>query len=179
MIDLSKFRLDLRSFVPSYSEFLKQGLDEDYFNETKSECSIEPKNASQTSDENDSILSLINNYDVSNINIASISFWNEFINDDHFIRFGSYEQDELAIVKNSGEVVLLEYGISHIMAYAAKNQDSFLESLLLIAKFSLNNMLLDFDEIDALSCENALASSSVAGGIKYLNFHKTVLGCFE
>ena len=108
-----------------------------------------------------------------------ISFGSEVNESEDYYYVGKFEVDFLCVSKFSKEVVVLAFDDPLTEAYkCAQNSSVFLEAIIVAGKF-LEKCCLD----EALSsnqstiCSIAENCSEIAGGKKYLNFYKVLLGC--
>ena len=128
----------------------------DLFIGDKKEYSItEPK---------DAVIDLINNYDVSKLTIMIFSFVksDDLRKTDRFIYFGWREAFPLAILKETGEIVEIDWSDDErIMSYIATDQQSYLDLLFALQE---NNLLTLFSKTQKWDMEHLV---NIAGGSKY------------
>lgn len=123
------------------------------------------------------LVELVENYDCSNLEIGMITFDERIEEKGRFIFFGRFEVDDLAVDLITGSVVMLECGLDHILYDCAQNDSSFLEVILNTAVFlekrSVEEGLYENEE---LNIQRAEGFGNIAGGEKYHDFYKMMLG---
>lgn len=158
----AEFVIAIRSITPNESEFsmMPEGFAQIYLGDLfigdKKEYSItEPK---------DAVIDLINNYDVSKLTIMIFSFLksDDLRKTDRFIYFGWREAFPLAILKETGEIVEIDWSDDErIMSYIATDQQSYLDLLFALQE---NNLLTLFSKTQKWDMEHLV---NIAGGSKY------------
>lgn len=158
----AEFVIAIRSITPNESEFsmMPEGFAQIYLGDLfigdKKEYSItEPK---------DAVIDLINNYDVSKLTIMIFSFVksDDLRKTDRFIYFGWREAFPLAILKETGEIVEIDWSDDErIMSYIATDQQSYLDLLFALQE---NNLLTLFSKTQKWDMEHLV---NIAGGSKY------------
>ncbi|WP_156305425.1 hypothetical protein [Sphingobacterium endophyticum] len=123
------------------------------------------------------LVELVENYDCSNLEIGMITFDERIEQKGRFIFFGRFEVDDLAVDLITGSVVMLECGLDHILYDCARNDSSFLDAILNAAIFlerrSGEEGLYENEE---LNIQRAEWFGDIAGGEKYYDFYKMMLG---
>lgn len=112
----------------------------------------------------DAVIDLVCNYDVSRLAIMIFRFnkSDELKETERFIYFGWREAFPLAILKETGEVVEMDWADDErIMSYIAKDQQTFLDLLFALEENSLSGIISKKNKWDI---EHLI---SVAGGVKY------------
>lgn len=161
------------------SVYMNAGLDEKFIRKNRNRyIAMERRTLSKlNTDFNDPIISLIQEYDVKNIEIGMINFGKEIVNSSSFIVFGTFELDRLAISNITKEIVMLPESSDEIGMYCAMNGQKFLESVIFIGKFlekrGVDDNLYDDEDANSLIAEQC---AELAGGTKYLNFYRMMLG---
>lgn len=126
----------------------------------------------------DPILSIINNYDVSSLNINDFTFDNEPFDDGQLFCFGwDVTGDRIAIEKNSGKIIAYDVYVDRITSQCAENSESFLGALVEIMKFFREKILSDYEEAerDHRSREVAYIAALKAGGEEFEDYYKSLL----
>lgn len=128
---------------------------------------------------NNELINLVQNYDGSAVKIGMITFDIEPFEDENYYYFGLFEIDFLVINKKTGEILLVDYDdINHVIFHCAINGNNFLDAILMAAKFLERLPFDDHLRHDQVQIYNiAETCSHLAGGNKYLDFYKTVVGC--
>ena len=123
------------------------------------------------------ILTLISNYDLSNLRINDITFDSDYQEDSEYIYFGYDINDRLVLNKYNGKIFAYDGFGGRIVYKCAENEEMFFEALYEIAKFSKEKMInLYPEEIrDEKSIEVAYIAALKAGGEEYEDYYKSVL----
>lgn len=114
------------------------------------------------------IIDLIFNYDLTNLRILTVSFNKDTdtLEDDKYIYVGLAEAFPFAILKETGEIVELDWEApTYIISYMAKDQSSFLDILIEIEKLNQKDIFGSITEKEKK--ENLKQISIIAGGDKY------------
>lgn len=125
---------------------------------------IKDKKGHRITEPNDAVIDLINNYNVSKLTIMIFSFVksDDLRETDRFIYFGWRESFPLAILKETGEIVEIDWADDErIMNYIAKGQQSYLDLLFALQENSLSTL---FSETQKWDMEHLV---NIAGGSKY------------
>lgn len=124
-----------------------------------------------------SLVELVENYDCSNLEIGMIRFDERIEEKGRFVFFGRFEVDNLVIDITSGSVIMLECGLDHVLYDCAQNDSSFLEAILNTAVFLERRSVEDgLYENEELNNQMAEEFGDIAGGEKYYDFYKMMLG---
>ena len=158
----AEFVTAIREITPDESKFSKmpEGFAQMYLGDLligdkEEHHIIEPKNA---------VIDLMVNYDVSKLTIMIFSFNNadELKETEQFTFFGWREAFPLAIHKETGEIVEIDWADDkRIVSYVAKDQQTYLDLLFALEK---NNLSTLFSEKQKLDIDKLV---DVAGGVKY------------
>lgn len=126
----------------------------------------------------DQLLELRRHWDLSKVEIGMVRFPEEPIEETELIRVGVVEADPLVILRNTGELVVHEFGTrKHLLWPVAKSGASFLDALVMAAKFLGQCGTGSITEDDyELTDSTAKACATAAGGDRYLDFFKMLLG---
>lgn len=153
----------------------KQGVSDQFIEDRKRSYLVAYKGGRSVSQY--PLVELVENYDCSNLEIGMITFDERIEEKGRFIFFGRYEVDDLAVDLITGRVVMLECGLDHILYDCAQNDSSFLEAILNIAVFlekrSVEEGLFKDEELNIQMAEEF---GNIAGGEKYYDFYKMMLG---
>ena len=125
----------------------------------------------------DPLLSLVNCYDCSKVEIGCISFLESPIEEIGFYQVGNVDADILAINKITFKVEVLDYtSKNHVIWECAVNSDNFLNALLLCAEI-LTARLKNLSEDDPLISEEDINHcANTAGGEEYTDFYQMLIG---
>lgn len=125
------------------------------------------------------ILELIQNYDLSTVDIGMVTFLNRVIRKEGKLIIGEFEQDPLMLNESTGEVYISDHiKPSHIMCKCALDGAHFLDALIIAARHLSEcgvNYPLAWDQ--TLKHSVAQECASKAGGKEYLKFCEVLIGC--
>lgn len=158
----AEFVIAIRSITPNESEFsmMPEGFAQIYLGD----LFIGDKKKYSITEPKDAVIDLINNYDVSKLTIMIFSFVksDDLRKTDRFIYFGWREAFPLAILKETGEIVEIDWSDDErIMSYIATDQQSYLDLLFALQE---NNLLTLFSKTQKWDMEHLV---NIAGGSKY------------
>lgn len=158
----AEFVTAIRAITPNESEFsmMPEGFAQIYLGELH----IGDKKGHHITDPNDAVIDLINNYDVYKLTIMIFSFVksDDLRETDRFIYFGWREAFPLAILKETGEIVEIDWADDErIMSYIATDQQSYLDLLFALEQ---NSQSAIFSEKNKWGIEHL---TNIAGGSKY------------
>jgi len=163
----------------SYEEYLKIGLDEDFIIEKVSAYNPGKRLSNLSEHSDNPLIRLVEDYDVSKTEIGMVWFGAQVTDTEDYSYIGKFEVDFLCVSKLTKEVVILSFDDPSSIAYrCAQNGASFLDAIIVAAKFleacGIDDNLYNDQEAICSMAENC---SELAGGNKYLNFYKVLLGC--
>lgn len=164
---------------PDKQKLLNFGYDIDTVNSILLPYAFKVKNNEVTN--HDYIIDvLLNKYDLSELVIGEFTFLNQSIHRELFIEFGVFDLYRVAIIKKSNEVVLLDEHEDIVCQKCAIDELHFLEALLMAEEFLNDNLFNHDDDIgyQKATLQKAQKLAELAGGKIYLNFCKTLIGCF-
>jgi hypothetical protein len=126
----------------------------------------------------DPVLKLLRNWDLSKVEIGMVRFPDPPVQQSGKICVGCVEVDPLVILPGSGEIVVHEFGTKeHLLWRVAKNGGALLDALLIAAQFLEKTGIGTIDYRDSrIARPVALECASAAGGDRYLDFYKMLLG---
>ncbi len=178
-MDQNEFVKELLTLPFEDKAYFNVGLDEEFIRKNRNRyIAVERRTPSKFNTSfKDPIISLIQDYDVKNVEIGMINFGREVTNNSSFIVFGTFELDRLAISAITKEIVMLGESVDEIGLYCAMNGQRFLDSIIVIGKFlekcGLDENLYNDEDANSLMAEQC---AELAGGSKYLNFYRMMLG---
>lgn len=158
----AEFVTAIRAITPNESEFsmMPEGFAQIYL----SELFIGDNKDHTITKQHNAVIDLVCNYDVSKLTIMIFSFnkSDELKETDRFIYFGWREAFPLAILKDTGEIVEMDWADDErIVGYVAQNQQTFLDLLFALEENSLSVIFSKKKKWDIEHLTN------IAGGIKY------------
>ena len=158
----AEFVTAIRAITPNECELsmMPEGFAQIYLGELH----IGDKKGHRITESNDAVIDLINNYDVSKLTIMIFSFVksDDLRETDRFIYFGWREAFPLAILKETGEIVEIDWADDErIMSYIATDQQSYLDLLFALEQ---NSQSAIFSEKNKWGIEHV---TNIAGGSKY------------
>ena len=158
----AEFVTAIRAITPNECELsmMPEGFAQIYLGELH----IGDKKGHHITESNDAVIDLINNYDVSKLTIMIFIFVksDDLRETDRFIYFGWREAFPLAILKETGEIVEIDWADDErIMSYIATDQQSYLDLLFALEQ---NSQSAIFSEKNKWGIEHV---TNIAGGSKY------------
>ncbi len=126
----------------------------------------------------DLALELLRNWDLKKVEIVMVRFPGPHAEPQGTICIGCVEADPLVLLPDSGEIIVRELGQKeHLLWRVAKDGSALLEALVIAARF-LGKRAVGKIEFDNYVAARSVASecASVAGGDKYLDVYKMLLG---
>jgi hypothetical protein len=129
-------------------------------------------------DETNEILSLMKRWDVGNIEVGMISFVGSPVPLERGTQVGFVEADPLIVLNNKEEMLVEETGMNgHILWYVAKNPSSFLNALVVAARF-LSERTIGLVDLYDIPAAKSIARDCTrrAGGDRYSAFYSMLLG---
>jgi hypothetical protein len=126
----------------------------------------------------DSIIDLLNWYDLSKVEIGMIVFNKTIIEDEEYFYIGKVEVDLLVINKKSGSIQVQEYDQpSHTLWNCARDSSSFLQALLVCNKFFWECLLDENVYNDESRRETVVEKCTYfAGGDTFFEFYAMLTG---
>jgi hypothetical protein len=180
-MDKDMFVNELIKLAPSIAELKKHELPDDFINHFIESYKCYQKDSSKNIYTNDELLLLLQSYDCSKIEIGIVSFLNEIVETEDYFEIGNVEQDILSINKITLEVEVLDHeAADHVIWSCASNSRNFLQALLSAADFFSSKL-----KVYPIEPENTVILKRVqkctyeAGGDKYIDFYKMLLGYFD
>ena len=175
-----EFIARLKFMAPSIDLLIDSGLTVKDANNIIDKYIGAEKTSSQQVEYNNELLLLLDRFDLRKVEVLLITF-NESVRQDlDFYYIGKVEVDHLVINKTTNEIQVLEFDDprNHLWD-CAKNGEKFLDALIKCVSFSNQCM---FDD-DLYNDSNAILKAAkeysiVAGGEKYEEFYKMILGYF-
>lgn len=156
--------MNAKVFVKELNALLDKGADPQ-IKKVIERLRIYPKK-NQTS-YRDELSSLINNYEMSNVEIGMFSFFDGYKVIERYLLFGKVEMDLLAVDRNTREIVLLDHdNTDHVMIKCSKSSTEFLELLHVYSKFIVNHL---FDNDNYVLPEKKVLYE-MSGGDDYKKF---------
>ena len=180
-MDKDTFVNVLLQLAPSIEELKKHGLTDDFISQFIESYKCYPKDGSKNIYTNDELLMLLQSYDCSKIEIGIVSFLNEIIETEDYFEIGGVEQDILAINKITLEVEVLDHeATGHTIWSCASNSMNFLQAILSVADFFSSKLKAYPAEPDNnVVLKRVQKCTYEAGGEKYIDFYKMLLGYDE
>jgi hypothetical protein len=165
----------LKSLTPKREDFVNRGLSENYIQSLIDRYSCELKKDNSTYD--DPLLRLVDSYKADKLMIGGINFGERIEETDDYYIVGEIEIDLLVVSKKSGLVKVVESDIYFDMWDCADNGSKFLDSILEAEKFFIKRSQND-DLYNNRSATDSVADacSHSAGGDRYLNFYRMLVG---
>lgn len=182
-MNIQEFVSELKRIGPTKEEYISFGFSEGLAERLAMEYTFLPSERLIESYDllSDDIVRLIRNFDGTGVQIGLITFMSNVEVSDGFVYFGNVEMDVLSISKATLEVVVLDHdNLDWIIWPCAASSSHFLNALLVFADFlsyKVKNKVVEYNALEINEC--ALLCSEKAGGEKYLEFYKMLLGYEE
>jgi len=171
------FSNELKKIAPSPEAYLKLGHDEAFAQRMVDGYFVKERSSNVAAVYTDPIKNLVTTFDCTTVEIGMVTFSDGLEERGDYTLFGQFEADDLVISEITMEVIVLEMGIEHILWHCAANSACFLQALLIMAAFlrerGISDTLYDDEPANLLVAENC---ANVAGGEKYLDFYRMMLG---
>ncbi|MFM8582242.1 MAG: hypothetical protein ACKOFW_12145 [Planctomycetaceae bacterium] len=120
----------------------------------------------------------LQHWDLSNVEIGMVRFPNQPSNRLGGVLIGCVESDPLVLISDTGEIVVQEFGTpDHVLWFVARNGESMLDALVIAANFLSKRAVgrIDLQDHEAIRSV-VIQCSTAAGGEKYLDFFRMLLG---
>lgn len=169
----------LAEAAPSAPELEKCGLSKEqarYF--AKLYLCVKRERSLPVISGSDQLLELLREWDVSEVEIGMIRFPEPPTERSGKICVGCFEADPLVILPDTGEIAVHELGTKeHLLWLVAKSGSRLLDAMVIAARFLAQCTVgtIDFDDYKAARSVS-IECATAAGGEKYLDFYKTLLG---
>ncbi|WP_298899800.1 hypothetical protein [uncultured Psychroserpens sp.] len=173
----TEFVIKLKKLRPDAQILRGFDFDEDFINEYRNSFDI--LKLKESNDTLDPILSLIREYNVSNVDIGLVRFnnENEVLENNRYIYIGNFDADYLAIDKYTNEIIVLSCeDPDHVLVKCSKDSFSFLSALYEVARINNELFLGNISSNDKNIKELAESIAKVSGGDEYLDFYLLILG---
>ena len=174
MIEILKAKIEkIVNACPTTNDFINEGFDLDYAKAISSDFNIGLKNNLEVGI-NDDLATLFNkNGEFRNFSFFGLSL-NDFEEYEEFTTIGSQDVDFIAILKKTGEVVLVNEDPFEIAFYLANSFGEFLDIIPILVSYTKVGFLggeytPEFKKEITNSLENILQT-------KYFNFYKNRIG---
>lgn len=167
-----KFVQDLKSLIP-HGEYFYSKYSPEFINSIQKEYLLLPKEDMII--EENCIVDLVNNYKSKYIRFGDYSFLEMIeIFNGHNI-FCESSDTYLCFDGQDGKIMEFDRDDNSLIDYCAENSELFLKSILIIFKFSSDNMMGLINDRDKEREKIIKECSIVAGGNKYVGFFERAL----
>ncbi|MBY0535573.1 MAG: hypothetical protein K2P88_06965 [Chitinophagaceae bacterium] len=124
------------------------------------------------------VIDLIECFDCSKLQIGILEFWHTCKQSENYVYFGTADGDILGVNKHTLEVQIIDYLAPNWVVFnCASNGSYFLDALIACVElYSKRIQNLTLAEDNQITYEYVLLSSKKAGGEKYIDFYKVLLG---
>lgn len=123
---------------------------------------------------------LLLKYDMTHTEIGLISFLDLPIYTGNYMQFGVCDQFRLVTDCLSGEVLMLDAEEDMVSLRCAGSEADFLRALIAAEEHFIRRMFNpDLLDDQYTICKDASGIAQTTGGVRYLDFYKHLLGCFE
>lgn len=181
-MDKDFFVSELSRLKPTEQELKHLNLPASFASEEIMRYHCEPKTRVKLSlVAGDEFLALIRYYDCSNVGIGILSMEKEVIECNDYYEIGKVEMDVLVLNKITLEIEVRDHdSLGHVIWECALSGAKFLDALLVCAQYFrslLNDLSIGDNSARLLGVVNN--STEKAGGDRYIDFYKMLLGYFE
>ncbi|SJZ93259.1 hypothetical protein [Sediminibacterium ginsengisoli] len=176
-MEASLFVEKLKMLAPLKEEFKGLDMPDDFIEQLISSYNCTLKTNDNLVFLKDPILTLLNSYDCSNLEIGIIKFYNNPIENVDYYKIGNVDADILILEKLTLKIVVLDYAnLDHIIWECASNSANFLEALLVCSE-CLTSKLKSISAEIPYSITSAYINrcAIAAGGEQYIDFYKMLL----
>jgi hypothetical protein len=159
-------------------EYRKMGASEQFIQRLKKSLLPEQRTGIKESGDTDPLIRLVENYRFEDDQvIGMVGFLDQVRRTPAYIYVGKFEVDDIVINTATKEIIILEGGIDHKLWICASNSAAFLDALIHIGTF-IEKGVVDNNlyEDEAINLAVAEQTAEIAGGQKYFNFYRTMLG---
>jgi hypothetical protein len=173
------FVKELAAVAPSASDLEKCGLSQDQARDfVNSFLCVKREHPLPKLNGADELLDLLRDWDLSKVIIGMVRFPNPPTEQLGKMCVGRVEADPLVIISDIGEIAVHELGTKeHLLWPVAHCGSNLLDALIIAARFLGKTAVgtIDFNNYEAARSV-ALECASAAGGDRYLDFYKMLLG---
>ena len=172
-MDAKKFVENLKNLVPSEEKLAKYGLSDEEIKSIQQVFLAEPRKVYIQSA--NPLFSLIENFDVSTLEIGLVRFLDCPVETKHFWRVGYVDADWLVIDKITDQIKVELHDFENQDIYiCAENSEKFLDALYEVAKYIFSE-----ERTFSKNCRQAKICTDLAGSEKCFDFYKMLLLCDE
>lgn len=181
-MDTELFVKELKLLAPSKENLKKFNVDDSFIDYFRSRFYCIPKSQDIIKNySGDLIISLLDAYDCSKIEIGTVNFLFEPIENVAFYHIGNVDGDILVLNKISLKIEVLDYtNTDHVIWQCSSNSNGFLEALLICAEFFVLK-LENFSLVENKKYMAEVINECIekAGGFEYVGFYQMLLGYFD
>jgi len=164
--------------MPDINELKKSGCSDEEIKKIEASYIIKKVNTQNNLySELNEIGLLFSNYQIKDMEIGMISFFEKPIKKDSTYILGKIEMDELIYSLTDEKIYIQERGYQVILCDCAKGIANFLSALAILSEH-FSKVMLDNELYDDLAYleKIAISAANAAGNESYLNFYKMLLG---
>ena len=178
-MELGTFVKALAEAAPSVPELEKCGFSKDQAQDfAKSFLCVKRERPLPVVSGSDQLLVLLREWDLSKVEIGMMRFPDPPTERSGKMCVGCVEADPLVILPSTGEIAVQELGTKeHLLWLVAKSGSALLDAVVIAARFLAQRTVgtIDFDDYKAAR-SIALECATAAGGDRYLDFYKMLVG---
>ncbi len=172
-MEAKNFVENLKNLVPSEGKLAKHGLSDEEITSIQQSFLSEPKKVYRRSI--NPLFSLIENFDVSTLEIGLVRFLDYPVETENFWRIGYVDADWLVIDKITNQIKVELQDLEDQETYlCAENSEKFLDALYEVAKYIFSE-----ERTSPKNCQQAKICTDLAGSEKCFDFYKMLLSCDE
>ncbi|WP_309387269.1 hypothetical protein [Cerasicoccus frondis] len=178
-MNTADFVRELASAAPSKSQLSQAGFSELEIESTLHEFECIKRSTPITLEAHDDLfLELIRDWDLSQVKIGSLSFFDEPVVGNENIELGKVELDILVFNLGSKEFQLLDHeDRNRVFSAVAQDGEKLMRGLILLADYFAKTATDEFDMDDEeLGDRKVQECAALLGGKKYEGFSSTMIG---
>ncbi len=179
MIKLQKMEFidkmnEIKSQIPVVKDFVNKGFDDDYANAILNEYQFELCNDVKGQNQSSFLSQLINNVKFNNFTFFGLSL-SEFKEYEDYVLIGFRDVENLIILKETGEVALVDELFSDILYLISPNIETFIDIIPVLIKYDLMGYFGEKYTVEKKMKTYAELETLISDD-KYLFFYKYSLG---
>lgn len=178
-MNADEFVIKLRNIAPAKAALLASDYGSDEADGFIESFECRPRRDPLGIESNDdSMLDLLDKWDISHVKIGPICFHAEPVQFDGHLEIGTVEGDRLVYRPDMKDYVLLDWqDLSHVMCDVAAQGDLFLDGLFEIRRWLARNAVNEIDlDDESIGVEAKDKCIAAFGGSKYESFCSILLG---
>jgi len=155
------------------------GLSDQFIEEQINEFNFKEREVNE--DHSDEILVLLTLFDMAKLNIGAVNFNSSLNQNEAYFFLGYDEANAVVCDKNDGRIKLIDHEDEvSVLVVCAVDGASYLGALYLAKEYYINIVAKDgFVDDQSARCDIAEQCAELAGGPEFLDYYKSLMGCFS